>query len=510
MRKLIVTLLVLLTVSAVVFAGGSSEQTAAATGRADKSTFVAVNNSEVQSCDPAATTAAPTYQCLCNMLECLYDMDDAGNYVPVLATGVEQIDDLTYIVHLREGVKFHNGEEMTSDDVVFTIQRALNSAKVKGNLAELDANGIVAIDKYTVQMKTTSKVGTVLNVLTRNYLMSLNRKAVEEAGDLVGRSCVGTGPYKFVEWKPGVQIEMQAFDEYWGEKAKIPTVIYKFVDDANSRVVMLEAGEADMIYSVPASSFAILEANPEVKTYEQSSNATRWFFINQTVEPLQDINVRKAIAYALDFKALTKAVFGSHAVPATSFFAPGILGATNDLETYECNIEKAKEYLTAAGYPNGLHLEFTMWSQTVQNSMAEIIQAQLAKAGIDIKINALESAAFSAALASGKIQIGIGTNSNASREPNAAAKVFNSANFPKPNYAGVNNPAVDKLLEEGLAELDQSKRADYYIKIQQLVAEDCLVLPICYENDMYATRADVEGFHISKSGSQKIAEYSFK
>ncbi len=476
-----------------------------------KDTLTVVNNSEVQSLDPSATTAAPSFQCMCQMMETLVEMDEDGQYVMHLAESIEQIDDVTYYVHLRQGVKFHNGEEMKASDVVFTYQRACASAKAAANMADLDPEGIVEIDEYTVQFKTKKPVATFYNILTRNNGMIVNKKAVEEASEDVGRSCVGTGPYMFVDWQTGVQITMKAFDDYWGEKAKIPNVVYKFVDDANSRVVMLEAGEADMIYSVPTTGVDVLAGNSDVKVVEQPSNSVRWFFMNTNVEPTNDINVRKAIAYALDTEILTYAVFGDHAIAATSFLAPNIMGHTEDLETYAYNVEKAKECLAAAGYSAGdLTIKLTMWSQTVQNSMAEIILAQLGEIGINVEIEALESAAFSEALGSGEIQIGLATNSNSVRDPDAAAKVFNSANFPKPNYAGLNIPEVDELLVKGAACTDPAEREEIYVKVQQLAAEECCMIPLCYENDIYGIRSDLQGFFISKSGNQKFANYYFE
>lgn len=476
-----------------------------------KDTLTVVNNSEVQSLDPTGTTAAPSFQCISQMMETLVEMDEDGNYVMKLAESIDQVDDVTYLVHLRQGIKFHNGEEMKASDVVFTYQRACASAKAAANMAELDPEGIVEVDEYTVQFKTKNPIATFYNVLTRNNGMIVSQKAVEEAGENVDRTCVGTGPYMFVDWQAGVQITMKSFDDYWGEKAKIPNVVYRFVDDANSRVVMLEAGEADMIYSVPTTGVDVLAGNNNVQVVEQASNSVRWFFMNTNVEPTNDINVRKAIAYALDTETLTYAVFGDHAVAATSFLAPNILGHTADLETYSYNMEKAKEYLAEAGYPDGgLNIKLTMWSQTVQNSMAEIIQAQLGEIGINVEIDALESAAFSAALGSGEIQIGLATNSNSTRDPDAAAKVFNSANFPKPNYAGLNVPEIDELLAQGSACTDPVEREAIYIKVQQLAAEECCIIPLCYENDIYGIRSDLQGFFISKSGNQKFAGYYFE
>lgn len=475
-----------------------------------KDTLVVVNNSEVQSCDPAATTAKPTMDCLQQMLEPLVRMNEAGDYEMVLAESIEQTDDLTYQVHIRQGVKFHNGEELKASDVVFTFTRAMASAKAAPNLTELDPEGIKEIDAYTVEFKTLTPVATFENVLSRNNGLILNQKAVEEAGENVGRSCIGTGPYMFVEWQAGVQITMKAFDEYWGEKAKIPNVTYKFVDDANSRVVMLEAGEADIIYSVPATGVDILTGNDKVKVMEETSNTVRWFFINTQVEPTSDINLRKAIAYALDTEALTLAVFGEHASPATSFLAPNLMGHTADLETYGRDLDKAKECLAAAGYEAGeLTLTLTMWAQTVQNSMAEIIQAQLGEIGITVNIESLESAAFSAALGTGEIQLGLATNSNTSGDPGAASKVFKSTNFPKPNYSGLASDEIDKLLDEGLACTDPTEREAIYTKVQQLAAEECCIIPLCYENEIFGINANLQGFYVSKRGFQNFAEYSF-
>ena len=121
----------------------------------------------------------------------------------------------------------------------------------------------------------------------------------------------------------------------------------------------------------------------------------------------------------------------------------------------------------------------------------------------------LSTAAFSAALGTGEIQLGLATNSNTSGDPGAASKVFKSTNFPKPNYSGLASDEIDKLLDEGLACTDPTEREAIYTKVQQLAAEECCIIPLCYENEIFGINANLQGFYVSKRGFQNFAEYSF-
>jgi peptide/nickel transport system substrate-binding protein len=232
--------------------------------------------------------------------------------------------------------------------------------------------------------------------------------------------------------------------------------------------------------------------------------------MNQSQKPLDNKKLREAIATAIDKDGLTKTTFGPNATPATSFIAPSILGHTDNVETYPYNPERAKQLLSEAGYkPDQLKLKLTMWAQNAQVTMSEVIQANLKEIGIDVAIEALESAAFSAALQGGKIQIGLATNSNTYGDPDTIYKPVFSTNAPSPNYAFVNNPRIDELVTRGKEITDPQEREKIYIEAQQILADEAMVYPLCHENETMASRKEVKNFVLNPTTEHRFAAVSF-
>lgn len=378
-----------------------------------KDTLIAVNNSEVQSCDPAATTARPTFQCLCQMLENLVEMDENGEYVMHLAESVEQVDDVTYLVHLRQGVKFHNGEEMKASDVVFTYARALESAKAISNLSELDPEGLAEIDEYTVQFKTKEKIATFLNVLTRNNGMILNKKAVEEAGDEVGRSCIGTGPYKFVEWKSGTYIKLEKFEDYspygvegeasgwYGYKTQAtPVIYYDIVSDNATRAAGIQTGEYDIVTEMGGDDFAMLDSIEGLTTYTEL-NGEYVVVYNKAEGLCADVNMRQAINAILDANEI---LLGAYNTP--DFFREEISFMPAETATWYTDAGKenahlkdldlAKEYLEKANYNGETVRILASPSSAALAGGAVVVQSELAAAGINAELITPDYTSYSA------------------------------------------------------------------------------------------------------------------
>jgi peptide/nickel transport system substrate-binding protein len=511
--------LVLGTVLVIALIAGCSKKEegaqGAAGGRPIKDVLVVVANQEIVSTDPADQAQRYTAQFMYNYLEPLMYMDKNNTPQLLLAEKIDQIDDITYEIRLRKGVKFHNGAELKSSDAIFSFKRAMRNSKTASVLSPLDPDGFTKIDDYTFQMKTKEPIAIFYNIIAHSNASIVSEKGVTEKGDAVFRrdaSGCGTGPYQFVRWEDGVQAVCERFDDYWGPKAKMKTLEWKFVPDANSRSVMLEVGEADVITQVQIAGIEALVANPDVTVYSIPSNTVRFLFMNQSKGlPLENKALRQAIAYAIDTDALVENIFGKYAQKATSFLGPTILGHIDDIETYEYDPEKAKAKLAEAGYkPGECKIVFSMFSQTIQYSMAEIIQADLKKIGIEMEIKGLDSAAWVAALAEGRCQLGFNSNSNIRADPDVLTTPVSSALIPAPNHGCVNDPRIDAYLEEGRRTFDIKKREQIYIDAQRLIAGECYLYPLAYDNITTATRSDLKGFELYPSETFSYANVYYE
>lgn len=506
-----------LTLSLTLLAGCGNNAANAGDGNGDgnaQNELVVVLDQEIVSADPADQAQRATAQFMIQIYETLMYFDENNQPVPLLAETVTQVDDVTYEIKLRQGVKFHNGEEMKSSDAVFSLSRALENPKTASNIGDFDPNGFEIIDDYTFRMKTLEPVATFYTSLCATCAAIVSEKAVTQLGENFKSDATGagTGPFQFVEWKAAEEVVIQRFDDYWQGPAKLEGMRWKFVSDANSRNVMLETGEAQVIYQVQTAGIEALLNNEEITVHSVPSTTIRFIYFNQSPgQPLQNKALRQAVSYAIDREALVNNVFGEYAMPATSFLAPAILGHTTEVETYDYNPEMAKQKLAEAGYqPGELTLTMSMHSQNVLLRMAEVIQAYLSEVGIQMEIQPLETAAWVAALAEGTTQMGFNSNSNSSCDPDVLFTPTHSSLIPAPNHGCINDPALDELLVKGARTFDTKEREAVYVEAQQLIADECYLYPICYDNVTMATRNELKGFTVSSIGMDRFYNCYFE
>lgn len=474
-----------------------------------KDTLVVAQNQEVSSVDPSNQSNIASGQLVIQWAETLVWVDAEYQPQPMLAESVERTDDLTYDVALRKGVKFHNGEELKASDVVFSLTRAAQNTQTAGRLGELDLTSFEVIDDYRLTFKTTRPSATFLANLGHANAAIVSEKAATELGEDFSRDVTGagTGPYKFVEWTPGVEVVLQRFDDYWGEQAKIPNLRYTFVPDGNSRTVALESGEVDVIYTVPATAVSTLEANSDVVVHSVVPAMVRSIFLNQGEGlPFENKLLRQAVATAIDRDALVKAAFGDTAEVATGYLADGVLGHTTDLETYDYDPERAKELLREAGFaPDEVTLTLAFWAQNYLVTMAEIIQANLADVGIKVELEQLEASAWIDALAGGQVQFGFNGVSAPNGDPDSLLySHFFSGNSPAPNHGRVIDATLDELLVNGRTTFDAAERTKIYQEIERHVAANAYAYPLTHEKVLMASRANVTGLVLEPTNSTRF------
>ena len=323
---------------------------------------------------------------------------DPAKLEPDLAESWESSPDgLTWTFHLRHGVQFHGGfGELTADDVVFSLKKASDS-KTSAFASELRPfQSIEAIDPYTVRIVLKDHVPSLLGIVT-NYAQGfiVSKKAVEQKGDGFKRDPIGTGPFAFASVTPNQSLELTANEQYFRGAPKIKKISYRFIPSNASRDLAFQNGELDVNYGIADQAWVNrAKALPHtvVDVFEPAEEGE--LHLNTTVKPLDDIRVRQAIAYAINRPELVKWRGPDVSREGLSVVPRGYLGFTADNGLLPNNVEKAKELLKEAGYPNGLTIKVIMTQLPEMLSAAQVFQAQLKRAGINLDMQLVEHATF--------------------------------------------------------------------------------------------------------------------
>ena len=316
--------------------------------------------------------------------------------VPVLAERWEILDPQTYKFFLKKGVKFHNGEELTAEDVVFSLKRAASKdslyAKSKGKY--IDTDGFQIIDKYTLIVKTHGPVGGWLDSMKHPYASIFSKKAVESAGAEYFRNPVGTGPFKFKSWAKGDRITLERNEEYWGKKPAFKTLVMRAIPEATNRTIELESGAIDIAYQITTNDLKRVQENPKLALMRVVDNSTTYMGLNCSKAPFDNPKVRKAVSLALDTVGIQKAVWRGVGKAPVAPIAPNILYAIKDAKPHVQDVEAAKKLLAEAGVKLPLNVQIWTNERKERIDMATIIQSQLEEVGIKAEIKVLEWGAY--------------------------------------------------------------------------------------------------------------------
>lgn len=499
----VVSMLLALTMTSLLAAGcgqkSSTENPGSAAGDATtagsetayKDTLTIAHWEEPTTLDPQAqgkmSCGAVSFQIYDNLIT----MDEDKNPQPMLAEKWEQIDDTTFRFYLREGVKFHNGDTLTAEDVRYTIARACTNPGSSSTFISFDGENTSVIDDLTVEIKLKNPDASIFDTLSGQRGGIVCKRAVEEMGeDAFGHEPVGTGPYKLAEWQTGTEIHLTANEDYWGDAPLTENIVFKIITESANRVIEMETGNADICLNVLASEVARLEEaegiHVEMDTGYQYTTVT----FNMQDPVLSDIRVRQALVYAIDRDAIVNAVYGDTATVADSIMPTTLLGAkTYDPNLYD--VDKAKELLAEAGYADGLTLNFVVQPLEEMQRITEAIQNMWKQIGVETNVSTAEVAAY---LAQGNtLQVGI-RNGSAS-DPANTLIIYDSSFGDRLNS---NNDELDKMLADAKTYYDTEERANAYYEICDYLWEAKWSLPIAFKNTIYAVSDKVEGFEFDR------------
>ena len=453
--------------------------------------FTGFSSSDPKTLDPAAISSWDQAVMCMNVLEGLVRLTPKGMSIePGIAESWSASDDgLVWTFNLREDAYFHNGENVTAQDVKYSFERVINpetkspSAWIFNKVVGYDAmrngeadsvSGITVVDDYTLEIELVEPLTPFISMLAAPGASVVSESAVEEYGDQFGQNVVSAGPFKLEEWEQNLQISMTAFEDYWDGRPYLDSLKFKFIHDENTRVVELLTGNLDWAWVTPAHHNA-LTTNDKYKDHIGRVNTLHaaYFIINMENEPFgNNEKLRKAMSYALDTQAVIDSLQG-RADPAVGFFPPGFMGRNPDAPAYEHNVEKAKELMAEAGYPDGMDETYTLVSLPWENliNILSIYQQNLKEIGINIELNPVQFGQYTSIIQEGDFDLAYGYKvpDYADADGFAYPLLHSEASGNAANYA---NPEVDELIEEGRQATSEEARTEIYEEITSILQEE--------------------------------------
>ena len=466
MRNFTKRFLVMLLVSAMTTALCACAGGKAGSADADSLITIGIPQDLDESLDPHVAEGAGTREVLFNVFEGLVKPNSNGDLIPAVASDYSINEDGTvYTFTLREGVKFHNGKKVTVQDVKASLDKCAGTESGEPLVAAFSAvKEINTPDDKTIEIVLKESDTDFLPNLTAAILPADHLDASTEP--------IGTGPYKYVSRSPQENIILESFDDYWGEKAKIKTVVLKIVADADTIVMNLEGGSIDLMARLSTTQAAQLSDNFDI--YEGTMNLVQALYINNSVEPFNNTKVRQALSYAVDVQEIMDFVSDGKGTETGSSMFPAFgkyyMKELND--TYNTDIDKAKQLLNEAGYPDGFEFTITVASNYQQHvDTAQVLKEQFKKIGVTANINLVEWDTWLNDVYIGRnfetTVVGVDASTLT-----ASAMLGRFVSDSGKNFVNYNNPEYDKVYGEAIATVDDDVRTEKYKMCERILSED--------------------------------------
>ncbi len=458
-------------------------------------------------------------------------VDGVAQIVPSLAESWTVSDDgLVYTFHLRGDVTFHNGEKLTADDVVYTIDRMMDPdtgarntdafSMIKGAKARLDGQadmveGAVALDENTVELTLEAPFGPFLANLATPACSIYNRKATEAAGDQFGidpQATVGTGPFKMSDWVLNDKLTMVRNDDYFKGAPKLDGIEVIQVPDENTQKLMYENGELDIVDLSSSSSQLgyFLENDAYKDNLVTGPEAGSYFYVfNQDMKPTDDVRVRKAISMAIDRQTILDQMYSGAGHLVNSMLPDGVLGAY-DTQEIPYDPEGAKALLAEAGYGDGCELEICQQTDNPDAlAINQVVQSMLSQVGITVTIKQMDDAAYFAERKEGRLGMTRASWKADFNDPDNFLYTFFTERNAKIRSNNHKNTDVYQWLEDARAMVDEDERMALYQKIDTaVVQDDAAVLPLFQMDHIVVVQDWVKDFHVAWNGWTDVSYYT--
>jgi len=495
-----------------------TEQTSPA-GPQSSGTIVIGLDDAVLSLDPADYSHRQTETVIRNLFDGLVTRTTEGQVVLEIAESYQWVDDLTLEFVIRQGITFHNGEDLTADDVQFTFERIIaengidypepHASPRKGLAGPLES--VEAVDTYTAHFHFSSPWPVALQMFVHQHI--LPHDYFEEVGNEgFVQSPIGSGPFKFVSGDLNEQIVLESFDDYYGGAPDLPPasvaaidqLIFKVIPDAEERVEALQAGEVDIIQSVPTYLIPVLDADANVMVRTAPGTRPFWMEMNVNQPPFDDERVRQAMNYAIDADLIVGAFLGGRGTVIPGPLSPFNQFADHSLEPYGYDPSRAVELLVEAGY-RARDISFVIDCKEANVQYAKAVAAQLTELGMDVTVQGWDYGELKPLLLGGERAAYVGGWGDSAFDPVGHfeakwhSRVVDSS-YGRGNFSTYSNASVDELIKAGEVELDPEQRHQIYDEAQQIVYQQAPAVFLFLPDVAEASTVRVQGWIPSPDG----------
>ncbi len=492
--------------------GGATPTTSGSTATTSGDTgggggvLVAAQGAEPDRFDPHLTSAYASFQVLENVYDTLVQPGADLQMEPALAESwTISTDNLTWTFKMREGVKWHNGRDFVAEDVAYSFNRILDPDVGAANAWRFGSvESVTAVDDMTLEIKLNRPTPNLLVSIGGFKGMSIIPKEIVDDGT-IDTFPIGTGPFKFVSFSPGDGVVLERNDDYWREGLPyLDGVQFVAIPDPTVKLTNLQTGEVHWVDSVPPEQIESLESDSGVVVDRASGGDYHYFALNQNREPFDDVNVRRAIAMAIDRDEITLAAqFGAAtanqaAIPQGNFWYEAIAPfATSDTA-------QAQQLLADAGVED-LTIEFLVTSDFPETvTQAQVISAQLADIGVTVEIRDVDFTTWLADEAEGNFDaFMLSWIGNIDPDDFYYAQHHSTGGF---NFQGYANPEVDSLLDAARVETDQGARKALYDQAAALIINDASYIYLYNPDNISAWLPDVTGYAVRGDNAVRFEE----
>ena len=509
---------------------GDKDKDTADKGGSENKTLVFGRGGDSTSLDPSRVTEGETFKVTVNLFETLLNFGEQDTTVqPGLAKEYDTSEDgLTYTFQLEEGVKFHDGTDFNAEAVVKNFERWANGDSDTFPYYNSMFGGFKDDEDHVIESVKADGESTVIITLKRpqapflkNLAMSMfaisSPEAFEKGDDEYERNPVGTGPFKFVEWKPNETITIEKNEEYWQEGLpKLDRIIFQAIPDNSARLNALLSGEIDLADGINPADGVKIEDNDTLQLFERPSMNVGYLGLTVTREPFDKKEVRQAMNYAIDKQSIVDSFFEGRAEVAKNAMPSSISGYNDDVEDYAYDPEKAKELLKEAGLEDGFEME--LWAMPVPRpympdgtKVAEAIQSNLADVGIKAKIVSYEWATYLDKASKGEADaFMLGWTGDNGDADNFLYVLLDEDNIGSNNYTYFKNDETHKLFLEAQTEVDEDKRIELYKQAQEILHEEAPWVPLAHSIPLLGGAKELTGFVPHPTGSDLLSNVEFK
>lgn len=482
--------------------GGGSGAVNSGASPAQGGELVIARSEEGRTLDPAQAVSPAEIAPINQIFDRLFTVSADGHSVePSLAESATPSADGTKWTIVVRKVTFSDGTPLTAEDVKYSLDRSRTS---DGGFSFLLApiESVDVVDAHTVVIKTTHPSATLLPALSSWVASVVPANLGGKTDRQFFADPVGSGPYVFASWDRGQSIRLTRNTSYWQTgKPLLDAVEWRTVPDDNTRVSQVQSGQADVADNIPFSQVAALDAAANLDAKSFPANYTTFLIFNEKFAPFADVHVRRAIAHAVDRKAVTESTLFGAGSPACSMVPPSMPYASEP-DCLQYDVEAAKAELSQSSWPNGFDVELTIDTLPISASVAQILQAELSQIGISVKIKVVDSGQLYTTYGQQAYQLGFAAWASDIPDPDEQLSYMLDPDAGGNSYyTGYSNSEVTRLINEGRQTLDSERRAEIYAQVQQIAAQDVPQLPISNQGNPYVWSQKVQGFWVNPMGT---------